>query len=320
MSDRAAPEKVVRFAVDRGLLRGLSVALAAGVLLALTEAFGMTGTSLLFRLGYWLPIMLMGALWGHLCSMLVERHVDLDRRPLLGVVALTVVMSGPLVVMVWAVTGWFFDDDRSVTLARLPDFIGPVLVVTGTLSALNVFLARTPVQTHAAAEGGRPARFLDRLPFKLKGAVIRAVSSEDHYLRIHTSKGSDLAVVVLDTATKDTPATLPNAGSVAALDRKSIVTSVGYGYSGQAADGTWIYDGLRRVADSPVLDVTKTLLKFSTRNGGPCMGDSGGPHLAGDTVLSLTSAGPKDCTGRSEGYRLDTVSARAFLARFVTLR
>ena len=138
--------------------------------------------------------------------------------------------------------------------------------------------------------------------------------------RSTASKGSDLAVVVLDTATRVTPATLPNAGSVAALDRKSVVTSVGYGYSGQAADGTWIYDGLRRVADSPVLDVTKTLLKFSTRNGGPCMGDSGGPQLAGDTVLSLTSAGPKDCTGRSEGYRLDTASARAFLARFVTLR
>ena len=59
-------------------------------------------------------------------------------------------------------------------------------------------------------------------------------------LDVDTSKGSDLAVVVLDTATRVTPATLPNAGSVAALDRKSIVTSVGYGYSGRDADGTWI--------------------------------------------------------------------------------
>ena len=98
-----------------------------------------------------------------------------------------------------------------------------------------------------------------------------------------------------------------------------MVTSVGYGYSGQAADGSWIYDGLRRVADSPVVDVTKSLLKFSTRAAGPCMGDSGGPQLAGNVVLSLTSAGPKDCTGRSEGYRVDTESARSFLGQFVTL-
>ena len=200
MSESEARQDVIRFSVDRGLLRGLGIALAGGVLLALTEAFGMGGTSLLFRLGYWLPIMLIGASWGHLCSMLVERYVDMDRRPFMAVVALTLLMSGPLVVMVWAVTGWFFDDNRSVILARLPDFIGPVLVVTGALSALNVFLARTPVQTHAALPGAKPARFPDRLPFKLKGAVIRAVQSEDHYLRLHTDRGSDLILMRLSDA------------------------------------------------------------------------------------------------------------------------
>ncbi|MGV8930115.1 MAG: LytTR family DNA-binding domain-containing protein [Brevundimonas sp.] len=200
MSEPATPQDVVRFSVDRALVRGLSVALAAGVLLALTEAFGMGGTSLLFRLGYWLPLMLLGASWGHVCSMLTERWIDMDRRPIVSVVVLTAVMSGPLVIMVWAVTGWFFDDDRSVTLARLPDFIGPVLVVTGALSALNVFMSRTPVQTHAATLDDRPARFLDRLPFKLRGAVIRAVSSEDHYLRIHTDRGSDLILMRLSDA------------------------------------------------------------------------------------------------------------------------
>jgi DNA-binding LytR/AlgR family response regulator len=200
MSAGAPARDVVRIAIDRSLLRGLAVALAAGVLLALTEAFGMGGTSLGFRLAYWLPLMLIGAGWGHLCSRLVERYVDMDRRPWLAVVALTVVMSGPLAVMVWAVTGWFFDDDRSVVLARLPDFLGPVLVVTGTVSALNVFLARTPVQTHAAATGDRPPRFPERLPFKLRGAVIRAVQSEDHYLRIHTDRGSDLILMRLSDA------------------------------------------------------------------------------------------------------------------------
>ena len=200
MSAGEPAREVVRIAIDRALLRGLAVALVVGALLALTEAFGMGETSLGFRLAYWLPVMLIGALWGHLCSLLVERHVDMDRRPWLAVVVLTLVMTGPLAIMVWAVTGWFFDDDRSVTLARLPDFLGPVLVVTGTVSALNVFLARTPVQTHAAAAGDRPPRFLDRLPFKLRGAAIRAVQSVDHYLRIHTDRGSDLILMRLSDA------------------------------------------------------------------------------------------------------------------------
>ena len=75
-----------------------------------------------------------------------------------------------------------------------------MLVVTGTVSALNVFLARTTVQTHAALPGAKPARFIDRLPFKLRGAAIRAVSSEDHYLRIHTDRGSDLILMRLSDA------------------------------------------------------------------------------------------------------------------------
>ncbi|MGZ9100904.1 MAG: LytTR family DNA-binding domain-containing protein [Brevundimonas sp.] len=191
---------VVRIAIDRSLLRGIAVALAGGVLLAVTGAFGMDETSLGFRLTYWLPMMLIGALWGHACGRLIEPRIDMDRRPWLTVAVLTLVISGPLSILVWAATTRFFDDDHSITLARLPDFLGPVLVVTGTISALNVFLGRTPVQTHAAPPGAKPARFLDRLPFKLRGSVIRAVQSEDHYLRIHTDRGSDLILMRLSDA------------------------------------------------------------------------------------------------------------------------
>jgi len=200
MSEAAPARNVVRVTVDRGLIRGVTVALAGGVVLAFTGAFGMDEVSLGFRLAYWAPMMLMGALWGHLCSRLVERRIDLERQPWLATLALTLVISGPLSVMVWALTGWFFDDDRFVTLGRLPDFLGPVTLVTGVLSALNVFLSRTPVQTHAAPAGAAPARFLDRLPFKLRGAALRAVEAEDHYLRVHTDRGSDLILMRLSDA------------------------------------------------------------------------------------------------------------------------
>ena len=200
MSDTAPTRNVVRVAVDRGLIRGVSVALAGGVVLAFTGAFGMDEVSLGFRLAYWFPMMLMGAVWGHLCSRLVEGRIDMERRPWLATLILTLVISGPLSIMVWAVTGWFFDDDRSVILARLPDFLGPVTMVTGVLAALNVFLSRTPVQTHAAPAGAAPARFLDRLPFKLRGAALRAVEAEDHYLRVHTDRGSDLILMRLSDA------------------------------------------------------------------------------------------------------------------------
>jgi hypothetical protein len=188
------------------------------------------------------------------------------------------------------------------------------LVVDGSVACSGVLIAPTVFATagHCGADGTRVDVSLNS---KLDGSwtLVRGT------LEVDAVKRSDLAVVVLDVAASVAPATLPVAGSVALLGRKDVVTSVGYGYSAQAADGSWVYDGLRRAADSPVVDVTKNLLKISTKRAGPCMGDSGGPQLAGNTVLSLTSGGPKDCTGRTEGYRLDTVSARAFLAQYVTL-
>jgi DNA-binding LytR/AlgR family response regulator len=74
-------------------------------------------------------------------------------------------------------------------------------VVTVALSAVNVFMGRaTPVRTHAAAGGGAPARFLDRLPPRLRGATLHAVQAEDHYLRLHTDRGSDLILMRLSDA------------------------------------------------------------------------------------------------------------------------
>lgn len=199
MSDRGPSPHPPARREDRVLVRGVAVALGVGALLAFAGAFGTSEARLSDRLSYWLPLMLLGAGWGHLCGRGVERVIDMDRRPWLTVAALTAVITGPLAVMVWAFTAYRFTG-RMPDLADLPGFVAPVLAVTLAVSTLNVFLARTPVQTHAAAPGAEPARFPDRLPPKLRGAVIRAVQSEDHYLRLHTDRGSDLILMRLSDA------------------------------------------------------------------------------------------------------------------------
>ncbi len=195
MSDKPFLERI-----DPQLLRGLVVAGLGGVVLALTGTFQTGEAPLMQRLVYWIPIMLTGGLWGHLCSRLVDRVVAVDERPWLTVLALTVVISGPLTVVVWAATGLIFDG-QLYPLATLPQMLVPVLIITATISAINVFLGRAnPVQTHAAPPGAAQARFPDRLPMKLRGATIRAVQAEDHYLRIHTDRGSDLILMRLSDA------------------------------------------------------------------------------------------------------------------------
>ncbi|MBP9755381.1 MAG: LytTR family transcriptional regulator DNA-binding domain-containing protein, partial [Phenylobacterium sp.] len=52
----------------------------------------------------------------------------------------------------------------------------------------------------AAPAAPAPVKFLERLPLKLRGAEIWAVEAEDHYLRLHTSKGQDLILMRLADA------------------------------------------------------------------------------------------------------------------------
>ncbi|WP_426027003.1 LytTR family DNA-binding domain-containing protein [Brevundimonas sp. TWP2-3-4b2] len=193
------PARAIRPA-NLGLLRGLGIAGIAGVVLAVLGAFSTSNAPLWLRLAYWVPVMLAGGAWGHVCSRLVDRWIDMDERPWLAVLALTAAITGPVSLLVWFVTGVVFEG-QPYPLRTLPLMVGPVLTITAVMSAINVFVARAqPVQTHAAPAGSAPARFPDRLPLKLRGAAIRAVQSEDHYLRIHTDRGSDLVLMRLSDA------------------------------------------------------------------------------------------------------------------------
>ena len=138
----------------------------------------------------------------------------------------------------------------------------------------------------------------------------------------------DLAVVVLDEAvTGITPAQLPAAGSLSGLKVGTKFTSVGYGAQSVTINKgpTFHYADIRYVATGSLKAVNPAWLRISmnpaTGDGGPCYGDSGGPNFLGDTnVLAATTiTGDFMCRATSVVYRLDTASARSFLAEFVTL-
>src|SRR6185436_14753967 len=139
----------------------------------------------------------------------------------------------------------------------------------------------------------------------------------------------DIAVVVLDKAVRGiTPAQLPKAGSLSNLSGSQQFTSVGYGaYEVTNGPGghQYLYDDVRMVATGTLNSVTKSWLRISmnpsTGNGGTCYGDSGGPNFLGasDVVAATTITGDAICRSTNVDYRLDTASARAFLAAYVAL-
>lgn len=184
----------------RRWLVNLGVAAAAGLFLALAGAMETSQLPFWLRLAYWVPLMIGGAFLGYATSAAIGRFVRADMNPWVFGTLLAIALTVPVTLIVWAYTGWAFGSEMS--LRTLIAMVGPVFVISAAMTAIMLLVNWPGRVTHAPAPGA-PApsvRFLDRLPPKLKGAALYAVSAEDHYLRLHTSKGSDLILMRLADA------------------------------------------------------------------------------------------------------------------------
>ena len=166
--------------------------------LALSGAFTSTAVPLTLRFAYWIPVMLLGAVVGRMTAALVSRIPRATSNEWLYGALLALAITVPATLVIWAYTSVFFH--QPIALEALPFFAGPVLLVSVGMTAIMMLVGRPGRMTHGraitpTAPSVATPRFYDRLPPKLKGALIYAVQAEDHYLRLHTSKGSDLILM-----------------------------------------------------------------------------------------------------------------------------
>lgn len=177
-----------------GWLRGLAITLTAAIFLAFAGAFGSSGVSIPVRFAYWLGLMTVGWLWGAFVSRTIFGRLARSQSLWLRIAISSLVLSIPYSVVVavvsWLALGQHFD------LTDAPRLILVVSAISAVMIAINVLVDRQGV-TSASAQ---PPKFLARLPLKLRGAEVWAVEAEDHYLRLHTSKGQDLILLRLSDA------------------------------------------------------------------------------------------------------------------------
>ena len=179
-------------------MRGYLVSGGAGAFLALIGAMGSDQAPLPTRLAYWVGLCLAGAVVGTGVTQLIGREGRADNHPWLYGAATVVLITLPFTGVVWFVSEMLFA--RGLRLEALPRYLLPVGIVTAAMTILNFLVQRRPIETHAAPVGTPAPRFLDRLPAKLRGAALHAVEAEDHYLRLHTSRGQDLILMRLSDA------------------------------------------------------------------------------------------------------------------------
>jgi len=141
----------------------------------------------------------------------------------------------------------------------------------------------------------------------------------------------DVGVVVLGTPViMESYAKLPPfEGLVDTLPKNTNVTIVGYGFREQTRGippHGWIDYGVRYYAPSKLIPsndvISKEFVKLTANpgqgKGGVCFGDSGGPDLMGDIILSTNSFMHNyNCKGITYSNRIDTPDALEFIDSFL---
>lgn len=177
---------------------GYFVSIAVAILLAFSGAFETSDSGIWLRLAYWLLIMLIGATIGTIVSAKILTIKRWAQSFLLSWALVTIFVAVPLIFVVWFITCILFQG--GFNLAFLPKLAPAVVSVSAIMAAIMAYLNQVPKESRAENPMADVPRFLNRLPQKLVGAEIYAISSEGHYLRIHTSRGSDLILMKLSDA------------------------------------------------------------------------------------------------------------------------
>jgi hypothetical protein len=186
-------------------LRSLTIVVCAAFFLAASAAFGSSVAPFTRRFVFWAVLLAVGTLAHQGARAYCLSRPNLVRRPILITLGLALGLSAALTPLIVTMVRWVF--------GRLGGGWSPVLYIFGTsvtisiaMSALHLLAARrsaadpAQIQTHGGPQGAPPPRFLDRLPPRLRGGALYAVEAEDHYLRLHTSRGSDLILMRLSDA------------------------------------------------------------------------------------------------------------------------
>jgi hypothetical protein len=199
---RASPTagEVVRY-----WLKALAFAVAAGAFLAFVGAFGTDVVPPLPRYAVFIAnsIATMAVAFGVVALLL--RIPGLAARQWLFQVVAVAVLTPANALIVWVIVG--FAVLNGPKAAALPAYLVISIGMTIAMSALSQLVFRRR-RAPGPVGATRPApahsvRFLERLPAGLKGADLWAVQAEDHYVRLHTSKGSALILLRLADATAE---------------------------------------------------------------------------------------------------------------------
>ena len=181
-------------------VHGLAVAIALGWIFAFLGVYDTNAMPFFKRFVFWTSTMLVGSLGSAIAGIYFWR-TSLRNKPPLLIGAVAILTSFPVLMVIagynsalnfnTSLAGWF---DQYVYV-----LIISMIVVTGGYLAL----AASGVLRKESFSPSPVLAFMERLPVKFRHAALYGVSSEDHYLRVHTSLGEELILMRLSDAIRE---------------------------------------------------------------------------------------------------------------------
>ncbi len=187
----------------KDLIKWMVILAVVSALFAWFGVYGSHTMPWLPRFGFWYMTMIVGGT-STLLIMPWVQNLKGGRLPVLVQIALiALLISVPITASLWGVSGY-----SSTSLTGLLRYLGIqyiyVVVVSGVMTTLALFYDRITHREETPVETPDPiAVFLERLPIKYRTADLYALSSEDHYLRVHTSRGEELILMRLADALRE---------------------------------------------------------------------------------------------------------------------
>lgn len=181
--------------------RSIVPAVVIGAFLAFIGAFGTNEMPLAIRMPFMMAISFVGGLMGQTAYEAVERVPWVAAAWWRVGLAAGLAMFAPMAIFVWAMISLMQAPGHRFLVDYLPGTFG-VSFVTSMFFCMAVAWVHSLATRRGEGEvaSAQPAKFLERLPLKLRGAEVWAVEAEDHYLRLHTSRGQDLILMRLADA------------------------------------------------------------------------------------------------------------------------
>ncbi|WP_245620051.1 LytTR family DNA-binding domain-containing protein [Phenylobacterium immobile] len=165
-----------------------------GLFLSIIGAYGSDRMAFGVRSAYFIAIAMIASAMGAGIFKFLQRQAWIGGRWLRGLVA-ALVMTAPMGIVVWLAQRLV--DPPGPPVSALPAFMAFSLATSLFFCLVVAALRAIPKATTLPETTSTLTRFLDRLPPRLRGGDIWAVEAEDHYLRLHTSRGQDLILMRL---------------------------------------------------------------------------------------------------------------------------